>query len=174
MYVAELWSWPRTDDAALPGAAPLPLGAADADHGFHGGALCAPLRKQFVELGTGVHGGGTTLRPGSWLFAAVVAGGRLLVAGPGEQMEVHATQPLWARVHLPDSSAARAAECGRAPGLQVLLEVVIGGMWLWERPPRRPLDNGAAGHASGGSGCGSTPGRGGPRILSLVERSGPP
>ena len=82
--VAELWSWPRTDDAALPGAAPLPLSAADADHGFHGGAPCARLRKQFVECGTGVHGGGQTLRPGSWLVAAMVAGGRLLVAGPGE------------------------------------------------------------------------------------------
>ena len=49
--VTELWPWPRTDDAALPGAAPRLLNAADADHGFHGGALGAPLLKQQVEFG---------------------------------------------------------------------------------------------------------------------------
>ena len=89
--VTEVWSWPRTDDTTLPGAAPLPMRAADTDQGFECGALCAPLRRQFLDLGAGVQGGGTTLRPISWLFAALVAGGRLLVAGPGGQMEVHAT-----------------------------------------------------------------------------------
>ena len=136
--VAELWSWPRTDDAALPGAAPRLLDAADADHGFHGGPLGAPLRKRHVELGPNVHGGSQAMQPGSWLFAAIVAGGRLLIAGPGEQLEIHATQLLWARIHLPEASAVRVAEYGCAPGVQVLLEGATGGAWMWERPPRCP------------------------------------
>ena len=53
-------------------------------------------------------------------------------------MEIHATQPLWARVHLPEASAVRAAEWGCASGLQVRAEGVVGGMWLWERPLRQP------------------------------------
>ena len=102
--VTEVWVWPRTDDTALPGAAPMPMGSADTDCGFECRALGAPLRKQHLDLGAGTHGGDTALRPGSWLFAALVVGGRLLVAGPGEQMEIHATQPLWARIYLPESS----------------------------------------------------------------------
>ena len=89
-----------------------------------------------VELGPNVHGGSQAMQPGSWLFAAIVAGGRLLIAGPGEQLEIHATQPLWARIHLPEASAA--AEYGCAPGVQVLLEGATGGAWMWERPPRCP------------------------------------
>ena len=98
------------------------MGIEDTDCGFECRALGAPLRRQHLDLGAGAQNGGTALRPGSWLFAALAAGGRLVVAGPGEQMEIHATQPLWARVYLHESSAVRAAECGCAPGLQVGLE----------------------------------------------------
>ena len=41
-------------------------------------------------------------------------------------------------MYLPEASAVRAAECGCAPGLQVLMEGVVGGVWLWERPLRQP------------------------------------
>ena len=140
----EVWAWPRTDDTVLPGAAPLPVGITDTDSGFECKALGAPLRRRHLDLGAGTQGGDTTLRPGSWIFAALVVGGRLVVAGPGEQMEIHATQPLWARIYLPESSAVRAAECGCAPGLHVLMEGLVGGMWLRERPPPPPTAQGAA------------------------------
>ena len=122
----------------LPGAAPMPLTNANAGCGFEGRALGAPLRSRHLDLGAGTQSSDTALRPGAWLFAALVAGGRLVVAGPGEQMEIHATQPLWARVYLPEASAVRAAECGCAPGLQARMQGVVAGVWLWERPLRQP------------------------------------
>ena len=84
----------------------MPMGVADTECGFDCRALGAPLRRQHLDLGAGTQAGDTALRPGACLFAALVAGGRLVVAGPGEQMEIHATQPLWARIYLPESSAA--------------------------------------------------------------------
>jgi hypothetical protein len=42
---------------------------------------------------------GGVVTPGGWLIAALAVGGGILLSAPGERIEVHATQPLWARIH---------------------------------------------------------------------------
>ena len=93
----------------LPGAAPMPLSSTGAGCRFQGRALGVPLCLRHLDLGAGSQNGDTALRPGAWLFVALVAGGRLIVAGPGEQMEIHATQPLWARVYF---AGGQCGPCG--------------------------------------------------------------
>ena len=68
---------------------------------------------------------------------AVAAGGRVLLAGPGEQLEVHVTQPAWLRIHFPDEGAVRAAAWGMDAAAQLRLQCVLHGAWHWERAPRR-------------------------------------
>ena len=62
----------------------------------------------------------------------------MLLAGPGEQLEVHVTQPAWLRIHFPDKGAVRAATWGMEAAAQLRLEGVLHGAWHWERAIRRP------------------------------------
>ena len=59
------------------------------------------------------------------------------MTGPGEQVEKHARQPVWIRLHLPEASVVRAAAWGCEAGLRIRLEGVVCGVRVWERLARR-------------------------------------
>ena len=62
----------------------------------------------------------------------------MIASGPGERMDILATQPLWLRVHLPGDGAIRAAAWGHSAELGLRLESAVGELWVWERPQRVP------------------------------------
>ena len=105
--------------------------------GFDSKPLGDPLHLELQCFGAGLHAGDVLIPPGGWMFAAMSTGGRILVMGPGEQLEIHVTRPAWTRVHLPEASAVRAAAWGCDLGMRLRVEGAVNEVWLWQRPVRQ-------------------------------------
>ena len=61
---------------------------------------------------------------------AVAAGGRIRIAGPGEDCSVILTQPAWVSIHTPVDAGRQAAASGYVPQAAVSIDLAHEGVWL--------------------------------------------
>ena len=84
------------------------------------------------------------LEAGQAVCMAVAAGGRLILAGPGEVCAITLLRAAWVRVCIPEETLVRAAAAGLAPSADLCVQSIVGGCFATE--PQ------ATGNAPGGAG----------------------
>lgn len=109
----------------------------------------APSKMWHAEMASPI--GTYGISPGDVLIAAVAAGGRVVISGPGGVSEVVMTRPGWLRVATPADAGARLAAVGHASEAMLSLEGVTAGPWLPGRrlPPPSPVPGAAPAAAPG-------------------------
>ena len=74
------------------------------------------------------------LLPGASVAATVAAGGRIVMRGPGEVVELTLTRPAWVLLHNPATAAVRAAQHGSMAEVSVRMAGCLDGAWT-RAPP---------------------------------------